>query len=122
MTAPTPAQATVYFDGDCPVCRREIAFYQRQPGAQQLCWVDAASCPAEALGPALARPAALARLHVRGADGELVSGAAAFVALWAALPRTARLARWLDRPAVIRLLDLAYTAFLRLRRLWRPAR
>ena len=34
----------------------------------------------------------------------------------------ARLARVLDRPALVRLLDLAYGGFLRLRRLWRPAR
>ena len=33
-----------------------------------------------------------------------------------------RLARLLDRPLIVRLLDLAYTAFLRVRRLWRPAR
>lgn len=122
MQASESATTTVYFDGQCPVCRREIAFYQRQPGGERLCWVDAASCPPQALGPALERPAALARLHVRGADGQLVSGAAAFLALWAALPRTATLARWLDRPLLVRLLDIAYTAFLRLRRLWRPTR
>ncbi|MCY4745515.1 DUF393 domain-containing protein [Pelomonas sp. UHG3] len=125
MTPPNPpsdARPTVYFDGACPVCRREIALYQRQPGADALCWVDAAACPPEALGRGLDRPAALARLHVRAADGRLVSGAAAFIAMWAALPRTARLARLLNRPWLVRLLDAAYTGFLKLRRLWRPAR
>ena len=73
----------------------------------------------------LFRSTALARLHLRLPDGRLVQGAAAFLAMWAALPqhpRLARLARLLDRPAIVRLLDLAYGAFLRLRRLWRPAR
>lgn len=119
---PSEPRPTVYFDGACPVCRREIALYQRQPGAEALCWVDAAACPPEALGAGLDRPAALARLHVRAADGRLVSGAAAFLAMWAALPRTAGLARLLDRPGLVRLLDAAYTGFLKLRRLWRPAR
>ena len=118
-TAAPPDRPTVYFDGACPVCTREISLYRRQPGAEGLCWVDAAACEAGALGADLTRPQALARLHVRGANGELVSGAAAFIALWAALPRTAWLARLLDHRPVVWLLDAAYRGFLRLRRLWR---
>lgn len=116
---------TVYFDGACPVCRREIALYRRGAGAEAVCWVDASACPPEALGAQLSREAALARLHLRQADGRLVQGAAAFLALWSALPGhpgLARLARVLNRPALLPLLDRAYAAFLRLRRLWRPAR
>lgn len=126
MSQPTsPAKPTVYFDGACPVCRREIAVYQRGAGAEAVCWVDASACPPDALGQDLPRDQALARLHLRQADGRLVQGAAAFLAMWAALPqhpRLARLARMLDRPPLVRPLDLAYSAFLRLRRLWRPAR
>ena len=29
-----PPALTVYFDGACPVCSREIAMYRRQPGAE----------------------------------------------------------------------------------------
>lgn len=126
MSTPQPlAKPTVYFDGACPVCRREIAVYQRGAGADAVCWVDASACAPDALGHDLPRDQALARLHLRQADGRLVQGAAAFLAMWAALPqhpRLARLARVLDRPPLVRLLDLAYTAFLRVRRLWRPAR
>ncbi|MFG6442729.1 thiol-disulfide oxidoreductase DCC family protein [Roseateles sp. LKC17W] len=125
MTSPsTTDKPTVYFDGACPVCRREIAVYQRGAGADALCWVDASDCPDDAFGPELARDAALARLHLRQPDGRLVHGAAAFLAMWTALPQhpgLAGLARLLDRPPLVRLLDLAYGAFLRLRRLWRPA-
>lgn len=126
MSTPQPlAKPTVYFDGACPVCRREIAVYQRGAGAEAVCWVDASACPPDALGGDLPRDQALARLHLRQSDGRLVQGAAAFLAMWQALPqhpRLARLARLLDRPLIVRLLDLAYTAFLRVRRLWRPAR
>lgn len=126
MSTPQPlAKPTVYFDGACPVCRREIAVYQRGAGAEAVCWVDASACPPDALGGDLPRDQALARLHLRQADGRLVHGAAAFLAMWAALPQHPRLgqmARLLDRPLIVRLLDAAYTAFLRVRRLWRPAR
>lgn len=120
-STPPAAAPTVYFDGDCPVCSREIAMYQRQPGADAVCWVNAAACDAGAFGPGLSRDAALARLHVRRADGSLVGGAAAFIAMWAALPRTAMLARWLNHRPVVALLDAAYSAFLVVRRVWRRA-
>lgn len=116
------AAATVYFDGACPVCAREVALYRRQPGAEALCWVDVAGCDAAALGPGLDRRAALARLHLRRADGRLVSGAAAFTALWQALPRWAWLGRLLGRQPALAVLELGYRLFLRLRPLWRPVR
>jgi predicted DCC family thiol-disulfide oxidoreductase YuxK len=119
-TATAPA-LTVYFDGACPVCSREIAVYQRQAGAQACAWVDVSQCSEETLGPGLDKNRALARLHVRRADGGLVDGAAAFVLMWQALPAT----RWLGRVAAVPplpwILEGAYRAFLRLRPLWRKA-
>lgn len=112
---------TVYFDGGCPVCSREIANYRRQPGADSCVWVDATVCPEACLGPDLVREDALARFHVRDADGQLISGMRGFAFLWASLPRTAwlgRLAGWGPFPD---LLEAGYSAFLKLRRLWRPA-
>ena len=118
---PGAAALTVYYDGVCPVCSREIAMYRRQPGAERCVWVDASSCPEAALGAGLSRKDALARFHVRRADGELVDGMRGFAALWCALPRMA----WVGRIATFRpmamLLDMAYAVFLRLRPLWQPA-
>ncbi len=39
MNAETSPAFTVYFDGSCPLCRREIALYRRLPQAAQLAWV-----------------------------------------------------------------------------------
>jgi len=120
MPADAPAGATcVYYDGGCPLCRAEIAGYQRAEAGGALCWVDANAGGAAALGPGLDRAAALARLHVRRADGTLLRGAAAFAEIWAALPRWRWLARVARLPGVLPCLDLGYTIFLRLRPLWR---
>ena len=89
-------QLTVYYDGACPLCRREIALYQSAEGADRLAFVDVACAPAEGPATDLDRDSALKRFHVRDSEGRLVSGAAAFGAMWLALPRW----RWLGWLAV----------------------
>lgn len=121
MSKPTQTQPTVYFDGACPVCSREVAMYRRQPGADAMGWVDVAHCDAAELGAGLTRDAAMARLHLRRADGSLVSGAQAFTTLWRALPRWSWLGRLLGTRATLWLLEAGYRAFLLLRKAWRPA-
>jgi predicted DCC family thiol-disulfide oxidoreductase YuxK len=112
------ARTEVYYDGGCPVCSREIATYRRAEGAEALCFVDV-SRPDAALAPGLTREAALARMHVRRADGSMASGAAAFAALWSALPRWAWLGRIAALPVIAPMLELGYRGFLRVRRAWR---
>lgn len=119
MPSQQPCPPTVYFDGACPLCSREIAMYRRQPGAEALMWVDVAACGAGAMGPDLTRQAAMARLHLRRADGSLVSGAEAFVEMWRTLPRWAWLGRLLNNRPSLWLLEGGYRVFLLLRRSWR---
>ena len=59
MSMPTPA-CTVYFDGACPLCRREIAHYRSQKGAASMAWVDIATSDNASLGADLSRADELA--------------------------------------------------------------
>ena len=106
---------TVYFDGGCPLCSREIDFYRSLEGAGDLRWVDICEVEARQLGPGLDRARALVQLHVRNEDGSLVRGPSAFIAIWSALPQT----RWLSRISDNRLgrwvLFAAYRLFLVMR-------
>ncbi len=106
------APLTVYYDGACPLCRREIGLYRGLPSDGALCFVDVAD-PAQPL-PA-AREQLLERFHVAHPDGRLDSGARAFLALWAALPGWRWLARLGALPGVTPLLEAAYRVFLRVR-------
>ncbi|MCZ8235927.1 MAG: DUF393 domain-containing protein [Inhella sp.] len=118
-----PPALEVFYDGGCPVCRREIGHQQRlaQRSGAPIRFVDVSGDgPGDSL-PAGApqRALLLQRFHVRHPDGRWEQGAAAFVALWARLPgwrRLAQVARW---PGVLSALEWAYTAFLRLRPGWR---
>jgi demethoxyubiquinone hydroxylase (CLK1/Coq7/Cat5 family) len=121
MSTSNATACTVYFDGACPLCRREIAHYRSQVGAQSIAWVDAATCNPAALGGDLSREVALRRLQVRQADGSLVSGAAAFAAIWTRLPAYGSLAAVASRRPLLRLMEGLYSGFLRLRPLWRRA-
>jgi predicted DCC family thiol-disulfide oxidoreductase YuxK len=118
---PDPAAAAeLFYDGACPLCRAEIAAYRGMEGAERVAFRDASAGEAP---PELSVGEALARFHVRRADGGLVSGFRAFLAVWRVNPRLAPLARALDRAPFTWAGEGAYRLFLRLRPLWRrPAR
>ncbi len=112
------ADLQVYYDGGCPVCSREIAFYRSRPGAERFAWVDITREGAE-LGPGLTPQMALSRMHVRTAAGILLSGAAAFAAMWRMMPGFKWLGWLLVMPPFAILAEWAYRGFLLGRKLWR---
>lgn len=114
-----PPELTLYYDGGCPVCAREIGFYQRCRGAERIQCVNLAGCDDTELGSDLSREAAYARLHARRPDGTLLSGARAFAALWQALPAFRLVGRLAALPGMVHGLEIGYRGFLKLRQLWR---
>lgn len=126
MTDRTPpdtrSAATVFYDGGCPVCRREISWYQARPGGEALDWLDVTDdTNADHFPPDRTREDLLSRFTVRRQDGTVVTGAAAFVAIWRAVPGLARIGRLLDTRPTVWAGECLYRAFLTLRRLWRRA-
>ena len=106
---------TVLYDGACPLCRREIGVYRGlQPlnPEQPVCFADVSDA-ALPLPPGTTREQLLARFHVRGHDGRLLSGAAAFLALWAALPGWRWLALAGRLPGAAWVMERGYRLFLR---------
>lgn len=76
----------VLFDGGCPLCRREIGYYQRCRGADQIEWRDVSALAPGETAFGISQREALARFHVVNSAGELESGAQAFATLWRNLP------------------------------------
>jgi predicted DCC family thiol-disulfide oxidoreductase YuxK len=114
----------VWFDGACPLCRREIALMRRLDRRNAIAFVDvgrgappdgAAACPID-------RSALLARFHAQE-DGRMLSGAAAFAAMWRAIPLLRPLGLAARNGLVLAALERLYGLFLRVRpRLQRAAR
>lgn len=102
----------VWYDGACPLCLREIALMRRLDRRGAITFVDVAagadpSCPID-------RATLLARFHAEE-EGVVHSGAAAFAAMWRAIPLLRPLglaARW--RP-VLMVLEATYLQFLKIR-------
>ncbi|MEO0387367.1 MAG: DUF393 domain-containing protein [Pseudomonadota bacterium] len=117
MTQDPLAASEVFYDGACPVCRREIAVYRGLPALSDVRWTDVSDPETRLTG--LDRETALRRIHIRRRDGRLASGAEAFTAIWRNHPRLRPLARLLDVPPLSTMAELGYRAFLRVRRLWR---
>ncbi len=103
------SQLQVWHDGACPLCQREIALMRRLDRRGAIAFIDVAT--PEAACP-LDRAALLARFHARE-DGQMLSGAAAFAAMWRAIPVLRPLGLIARHPAVLWLLERAYRGFLR---------
>jgi predicted DCC family thiol-disulfide oxidoreductase YuxK len=101
----------VWYDGACPLCIREIALVRRLDRTARINFVDAAdptaSCP-------LDRTLLLSRFHA-SEDGNMLSGAAAFAAMWRAIPLLRPLGLIARNPNILALLENAYLLFLRIR-------
>jgi len=105
------SRLTVWHDGDCPLCRREIALMRKLDVSGAIEFVDAAgsaTCP-------LNRTEMLARSHAREGDGSLLSGAAAFAAMWRANPLLRPLGEVARNRLILSVLERLYLRFLRVR-------
>ncbi|GGB40609.1 thiol-disulfide oxidoreductase [Sphingomonas metalli] len=111
MPATPHPRITVWHDGGCPLCAREIALMRRLDRRGAIRFVDAtdphSSCP-------LDRQAILARFHAME-DGQLLSGAAAFAAMWRAIPLLRPLGLLARNPWCLAMLERGYLAFLLVR-------
>jgi predicted DCC family thiol-disulfide oxidoreductase YuxK len=118
LTVPEPGASapplTVLYDGACPLCRREIGVYRGLQPNTSVCFADVSDA-ARPLPPGTTRQQLMARFHVLDADGQLLGGAQAFLALWAALPGWRWLARVGRLPGAAWAMERFYLVFLRVR-------
>ncbi len=110
----------VWYDGSCPLCIREIALMRRLDWRGNIEFHDVAHpdavCPMD-------RQELLARFHA-SEDGVMLSGAAAFAAMWRAIPLLMPLGWAAQNSIILALLERLYIRFLvlrpRLQRALRP--
>ncbi len=109
------SQVTVYFDGACHLCSREIEHYRQKDLERRLRFIDislpAFSAETEGLDPVQVQRV----MHVRLPDGTLVTGVDAFVEIWKVLPGFAGLAKVAKLPGIRLGLRVGYQGFAAIR-------
>jgi predicted DCC family thiol-disulfide oxidoreductase YuxK len=99
----------VWFDGSCPLCRREISVMRKLDKLRAITFIDIISnegaCP---LNP----KELLARFHAQE-NGTMLSGAAAFAAMWRAIPMLRPLGLAARNPMILSSLERLYLVFLK---------
>ena len=106
------SNVTVWYDGACPLCIREIALMRRLDKRRAINFVDVA--PEDAACP-IDRTLLLARFHAQETGSAVVSGAAAFAAMWRAIPMLRPLGLIARNAIVLAMLERVYIAFLKVR-------
>lgn len=103
---------TVWFDGACPLCAREVAFFDWLDKRGAVHFEDISQsgshCP-------LDRARMLARFHAQEKGEPIVSGAAAFAAMWRAIPILRPFGELARIPALLWVLESVYMGFLKVR-------
>src|SRR5262245_12314197 len=90
---------TLYYDGLCPLCSREIEHFRRCASGAPVSFVDITDPSFDAAAHGLDLRHALRVMHARQGD-RLLAGLDAFIALWEAIPGYAWLARLARVPAL----------------------
>lgn len=102
----------VFYDGDCPLCVREIRMLQRRDGRGRIGFVNIAAPDFDAASVGVSWHILMAKIHGRLPDGTLVEGVEVFRQLYAAVgfERLVAISRW---PGLSWMLDIGYRVFAR---------
>jgi predicted DCC family thiol-disulfide oxidoreductase YuxK len=114
------APLTLYYDGLCPLCSREIAHYRTKVAGDSVHFVDIADPSFDAAAHGLDAKSVHRRMHIKVGD-EVRVGVEAFIALWERIPAYRWLARLARTPGVHFLMAVGYRAYATVRP-WLPRR
>ena len=108
----TDWEIDVFFDGDCPICLREIEMLRRRDRFHRIRFTNIASESFDERDHGVSMSELMAEIHARLPDGRWLRGVEVFRRLYAAVGFT-----WLVRmtrlPGVSQILDYGYRVFAR---------
>ena len=113
---------TIFYDGLCQLCSREIEMFRRRVTDGSLAYVDISLPEFDAARHALDQARVHKHMHVRNEEtGEMLVGVDALLAMWDLVPGFRWLAKVTRLPGIRQLSDVGYEVFARVRP-WLPKR
>jgi predicted DCC family thiol-disulfide oxidoreductase YuxK len=111
----SPQQLTVYFDGLCHLCSREINHYRKNAFAERLRFVDITESQFNPTQEGVDPFAVHRSMHVKRPNGDIIDGVDAFIEIWRTLPGYLWLAQTVSLKPVHALAKLGYSVFAKIR-------
>lgn len=112
-------ELSVFYDGLCPLCSKEIDLYRGKANSEKIRFVDISQPDFNAHSEGLDPEKVHERFHVKLEDGTIIEGVDAFVEIWKCLgiwrPMQILATYSFTRPAF----DLGYNVFAKIRPIFR---
>ena len=102
---------TVFYDGKCGLCRREIEHYKRIASEGVFEWVDITIDASATQKLGICYADGLKLLHAQDSHGKLHIGVDAFLLIWQQIPRWRIVATIISLPIIRPVANIAYRAF-----------
>ena len=102
----------VFYDGSCPLCRREINYYQKLKSINKIEWIDISNGLLTEKLRGLPVEELKRRLHVIKNDDVLLTGGAAFSEIWLNISGFALVGRLFKMKPFSIFIELMYLIFL----------
>ena len=102
---------TVFYDGKCGLCRREIGYYKRIAPKNTFDWVDITVDRTAVKKLGISYADSLKLFHVQDQKGQLHVGVDGFILIWQQIPGWRLLAKAFEMPFVRPVANKAYDLF-----------
>jgi predicted DCC family thiol-disulfide oxidoreductase YuxK len=102
---------SVFYDGGCGLCSREIAYYKRIAATDRFAWIDISRDHRKLADIGIAYESAMKHLHVEDDNRTIHRGVDAFILIWTHLPYWKAAGRMAAFPPIKWLLTKAYDFF-----------
>ena len=106
---------TVYYDGKCGLCSKEINYYKKISQVNVFTWLDIASNPHHLKIINISQHNALLYLHALDENNNLHIGVDAFILIWKNLKNWRILSIFISLPFIKQISDIIYKLFAKYR-------
>ena len=102
---------TVFFDGKCGLCSKEINYYRKIAPDGIFIWQDITKSADDLKANGISLSEGLKLLHTKDIDGKFYVGVDAFILIWKQLKGWRLLAIFVSLPIIKQIINFAYKIF-----------
>jgi len=109
-------KATMFHDGECPLCRFEVKAMQKLDTKNSIRWVDICEDKQALDAAGITYRKAMDRIHVQDESQNILTGVRGFLVVWKHLPYYRRLVPIIEKvPFLLTIMEVIYTLFAKYR-------